>query len=432
MMNNYAQMISKLKTPEVIKQLTYIYGQREGMLVSQSARYARMLKKHEEIVNCAEGLLMISAPGRTEIGGNHTDHNRGKVLAAAVNLDTLAAVTPRSDRIVNIHSEGYAPLSVDLNDLSIREEEKGTTAALVRGVASKMQEEGHAIGGFDAVMTSTVRGGSGLSSSAAVEVLLCAIFDELYNGNKLDAKQRARISQYAENVYFGKPCGMLDQMASSLGGLAYMDFKEDDPELQAVSYDFAAKGYALVVVNTGGSHDDLTDDYAAVPAEMRAVAAHFGESSLRRVLPESFMQAIPQLRKSLQIAHADRAIMRAGHYFAENRRVSEQVDALKRDDLETFFRLIIESGRSSYCYLQNIFAKSDRQELSLGLMLGEQKLTGIGAWRVHGGGFAGTTLNFVPMKKLDSFVAEMEAVFGEHSCNVIDIRPVGPACVKLG
>ena len=186
-----------------------------------------------------------------------------------------------------------------------------------------------------------------------------------------------------------------------------------------------------MVVNTGGSHDDLTDDYAAVPAEMRAVANFFGESSLRRVLPETFMKEMPQLRKALNFPHADRAILRAAHYFAENRRVTEQVDALKNDDLEAFFRLIIASGRSSYCYLQNIFAKSDRQELSLGLMLGEQKLTGIGAWRVHGGGFAGTTLNFVPLKNLDTFVAEMEAVFGEHSCNIIDIRPVGPACIKL-
>jgi len=185
------------------------------------------------------------------------------------------------------------------------------------------------------------------------------------------------------------------------------------------------------VVNTGGSHDDLTADYAAVPAEMKAVAAFFGEETLRSVLPERFMEAIPQLREKLGIAHADRAVMRAAHYFAENRRVTDQVAALKNDDLGEFFRLIIESGRSSYCYLQNIFAKSDRQELSLGLMLGEQKLSGIGAWRVHGGGFAGTTLNFVPIKNLDSFVSEMEAVFGEHSCNIIDIRPVGPACIRL-
>jgi len=430
-MNRYAQMLSMLKTPEIMKQLTHLYGQRDGMLVSQSTRYSQLIKRHEEIIGNPEGLRMISAPGRTEIGGNHTDHNKGKVLAAAVNLDTLAAVTPRSDSMVNIHSEGYAPISISLDDLSIREEEKGGTAALVRGVAAGMKADGLAIGGFDAVMTSTVRGGSGLSSSAAVEVLLCAIFDELYNGNVMTAKQRAKISQYAENQYFGKPCGMLDQMASSLGGLAYMDFKDADPQLQAVSYDFAARGYSLVVVNTGGSHDNLTDEYAAVPSEMRAVAAFFGEDALRSVLPERFMQAIPQLREKLGLANADRAIMRAGHYFAENRRVADQVAALKNDDLQEFFRLIIESGRSSYCYLQNIFATSERQELALGLMLSEQKLTGIGAWRVHGGGFAGTTLNFVPQKKVEAFVRDMEAVFGAHCCNILDIRPVGPACIRL-
>ena len=430
-MNRYAQILSMLKTPEIMKQLTHLYGQRDGMLVSQSTRYSQLIKRHEEIVGNPEGLRMISAPGRTEIGGNHTDHNKGKVLAAAVNLDTLAAVTPRSDSMVNIHSEGYAPISISLDDLSIREEEKGGTAALVRGVAAGMKADGLAIGGFDAVMTSTVRGGSGLSSSAAVEVLLCAIFDELYNGNVMTAKQRAKISQYAENQYFGKPCGMLDQMASSLGGLAYMDFKDADPELQAVSYDFAVRGYSLVVVNTGGSHDNLTDEYAAVPSEMRAVAAFFGEDALRSVLPERFMQAIPQLREKLGLAHADRAIMRAGHYFAENRRVADQVAALKNDDLQEFFRLIIESGRSSYCYLQNIFATSERQELALGLMLSEQKLTGSGAWRVHGGGFAGTTLNFVPQKKVEAFVRDMEAVFGAHCCNILDIRPVGPACIRL-
>lgn len=432
-MNQYPQMLGQLKTPEVMKQLNYLYGQRDGMLVMQTTRYSRLLKKHEEIVNNSDCVYMISAPGRTEIGGNQVDHNRGKVLAAAVNLDTLAAVSPRNDGVVNIYSEGYAPLSLSLDDLSVHEEERGTTASLVRGVASKMKEEGYAIGGFDAVMTSTVRSGSGLSSSAAVEVLFCVIFDELYNGGKaLEPKHRAQISQYAENVYFGKPCGLMDQMASSVGGLAYIDFQDDDPEVQAISYDFAAKGYALVVVNTGGSHDDLTADYSAVPEEMRAVAACFGEPCLRRVLPESFMQAIPQLRTKLEIPHADRAIMRAAHYFAENRRVADQVSALQRDDLQDFFRLIIESGRSSFCYLQNIFATSDKQELSLGLMLSEQKLNQDGAWRVHGGGFAGTTLNFVPQKKLDSFVRDMEAVFGADSCNVLDIRPIGPACIRLG
>lgn len=261
--------------------------------------------------------------GRTEIGGNHTDHNRGKVLAAAVNLDTLAAVSPRADGVVNIHSEGYAPLTLSLDDLSVHEAEKGTTAALVRGVADGLQKAGLRVGGFDAVITSTVRSGSGLSSSAAVEVLLCAIFDEIYNEGKLDFKRRAQISQYAENVYFGKPSGLMDQMASSAGGLVYIDFQNDDPEVREISYDFAAKGYALVVVNSGGSHDNLTEFYAAIPQEMRAVAACFGETYLRRVQPEQFMQMVPQLRERLKNVNADRAILRAAHYFAENRRVAD-------------------------------------------------------------------------------------------------------------
>ena len=432
-MNRYAQMISELKTPEVMKRLTYLYGQRGGMLVAQSTRYSRLLKRHEELVHYDGPVYMISAPGRTEIGGNHTDHNRGKVLAAAVNLDTLAAVTPRADGTVNIHSEGYPALSLSLEDLAARDSEKGTTAALVRGVAAGMKNAGLAVGGFDAVMTSTVRSGSGLSSSAAVEVLLCAILDELYNGGAgLDFKRRAQISQYAENVYFGKPSGLMDQMASSAGGLAYIDFKDDDPEVREIGFDFAARGYALVVVNSGGSHDNLTDFYAAIPEEMRAVAAFFGEKDLRRVQPEQFMQSLPQLRERLKGRCGDRAVLRAAHYFAENRRVADEVAALTGDDLNTFFRLVIESGRSSFCYLQNIFAMPERQELSLALMLAETKLRGDGAWRVHGGGFAGTTLNFVPQKHLDSFVKEMEAVFGAHSCNVLDIRPVGPACIRLG
>ena len=234
-MNRYAQMISELKTPEVMKRLTYLYGQRGGMLVAQSARYSHLLKRHEELVGYEGPIAMISAPGRTEISGNHTDHNRGKVLAAAVNLDTLAAVSPRADSTVNIYSEGYAPLSLSLDDLSAREDEKGTTAALVRGVADGLQKAGLRVGGFDAVMTSTVRSGSGLSSSAAVEVLLCAIFDELYNDGTLDFKRRAQISQYAENVYFGKPSGLMDQMASSAGSLVYIDFQDDVPEVREIT-----------------------------------------------------------------------------------------------------------------------------------------------------------------------------------------------------
>ena len=434
-MNLYATLQRQLQSPEVMQRLQTLYGTREGMLVAQRARYTKVLKRHEDMIASTEGpIYMISAPGRTEIAGNHTDHNRGKVLAAAVNLDTLAAVSPRSDSIVNIHSEGYPALSLSIapEELAPRKEEEGTTAALVRGVAHGMHREGLAIGGFDAVITSDVRSGSGLSSSAAFEVLICAIFDRLYAGDRLDAKKRAIISQYAENVYFGKPSGLMDQMASSVGGLCYIDFQEPDPQVVAIAYDFAKMGYQLVVVNTGGSHDDLTPAYAAIPQEMKAVAQCLGQPDLRSVLPEQFMRKLPKIREELKGHNADRAILRAAHYFAENNRVSRLVETLQQNDLPEFLRLIIDSGRSSFEYLQNIFATADRQELALALMLSQRRLEGQGAWRVHGGGFAGTTLNFVPSDMLDAFVKDMETVFGQHSCNVLSIRPEGPACITLG
>ncbi len=432
-MNQYAQMIRQLKTPDVMKRLTYLYGQRDGMLVEQTARYTHILKRHEELVANSEKVLLVSAPGRTEIGGNHTDHNQGKVLAAAVNLDALAAVSPRQDMTVRVFSEGYAPMAMSLEELAPVEEEQGSTAALIRGVAAKMVELGYTIGGFDAVVTSTVRGGSGLSSSASFEVLTCAILDALYNGWIVEAKVRAQISQYAENVYFGKPSGLMDQMASSVGGLTYIDFKTTDPKLVEISYDFAAHGMALVVVNTGGSHDDLTPAYAAIPQEMRAVAACFGEKSLRRVRPEQFMSSIAMVREKLkeQNVNADRAILRAAHYFVENRRVEEEADALQQGDLPRFLQTVISSGNSSFMYLQNIYARDNQQELSLALMMAAAKLMDKGAWRIHGGGFAGTTLNFVPQKEVNSFVRDMEAVFGNHSCNVLDIRPEGAAYFDL-
>lgn len=430
-MNQYAQMIRLLKTPEVMKRLNTLYGTREGMLVQQTTRYTHMLKKHEELFSVSGPVLMVSAPGRTEIGGNHTDHNRGKVLAAAVNLDTLAAVSKRRDMLVRIHSEGYEPLEVSLTELEPDPAEQGKMPALVRGVARKLADEGFTIGGFDAAVTSTVRGGSGLSSSAAFEVLLCAIFDALFNGWRMDSTKRAQYSQYVENVYFGKPSGLMDQMASSTGGLVYIDFKNDQPYVEAIPYDFAAKGYAMVVVNTGGSHDDLTSYYAAIPEEMRAVAQCFGESTLRRVRPEQMLQGIPMIREKLGPAKADRAILRAAHYFEENRRVCDMAEALRADDLPAFLSNIIESGASSAMYLQNIYAKPDAQELSLALMLADRKLRGKGAWRIHGGGFAGTTLNFVPTRDVDCFVRDMQAVFGERSCQTLDIRPEGAAALNL-
>ena len=429
-MNQYAQMIRLLKTPAVMKTLTHLYGQRDGMLVSQTTRYTRLIKRHEELIGSEEALMLVSAPGRTEIVGNHTDHNRGKVLAAAVNLDTVAAVNRRKDQVVRIFSDGYAPIELNLAQLEVNAEETGTTTSLVRGVAKKLSEMGMTIGGFDAVVNSTVSVGSGLSSSAAFEVMLCAIFDALYNGWKLDPKERAMASQYAENVYFGKPSGLMDQMASSVGGLTYIDFKENTPKVKAISYDFAQKGYALVVVNVGSSHDDLTADYAAIPAEMAQVADCFGEKVLRRVRPEQFLQNIAAVREKLG-ANGDRALLRAAHYFTENTRVADMADALQRDDLEAFRQGMIASGRSSYMYLQNVYAQATHEELCLALMLAEERLCDKGAWRVHGGGFAGTTLNLVPQKELDGFVKCMESVFGVHSCNILDIRPEGAAYIDL-
>ncbi len=428
-MNQYANMIRGLKSPEVMERLMHLYGNRDGMLVEQTARYTGILKRHEELFHETEQeVLLISAPGRTEIGGNHTDHNRGRVLAAAVNLDTLAAVSPRKDMEVHIYSDGYAPLKMDLNDLAVVEDEKGTTASLVRGVAARMKELGYLIGGFNAAVTSSVASGSGLSSSAAFEVLVCAILDQLYNGFKVDFITRAKISQYAENVYFGKPSGLLDQMASSAGGLVTVDFRNDDPDVRAMSFDFAKYGYALVVVATGGSHADLTDDYAAIPAEMKQVAALLGEPYLRRVRPEEFYQALPGLRGKV----SDRALMRAMHFFEEDERVARQVAALDRSDLFAFMWEIICSGRSSYMYLQNVYAHTNDQSLSLALAMAEKMLNDKdGAWRIHGGGFAGTTLNFVPTSYLKRFIDIMEAAFGQHCCHVLDIRPEGPAVLKL-
>ncbi len=428
-MNQYANMIRGLKTPEGMQRLMHLYGNRDGMLVEQTARYTGILKRHEELFHETEQeVLLISAPGRTEIGGNHTDHNRGRVLAAAVNLDTLSAVSARSDMEVHVYSDGYAPLKLDLNDLAVVESEKGTTAALIRGVAARMKELGYKIGGFNAAVTSSVASGSGLSSSAAFEVMICAILDQLYNGFSIDFITRAKISQYAENVYFGKPSGLLDQMASSAGGLVTVDFRNDDPEVRAMTFDFAKYGYALVVVATGGSHADLTDDYAAIPAEMKQVAACFNEPYLRRIRPEEFYQALPKLRSQV----SDRALMRAMHFFEEDERVVRQVSALDRNDLFAFMWEIICSGRSSYMYLQNVYAHNDDQSLSLALAMAEHMLADKdGAWRIHGGGFAGTTLNFVPAAQLESFINTMEAAFGEHCCHVLDIRPEGPAVVKV-
>lgn len=424
-MDSYAQMLAKIKRSPAMERFTHLYGHREGELARQLTRYSRLVKLHEDLFHASDSpVYLISAPGRTEIAGNHTDHNNGRVLAAAVNLDCVACVTPRSDSQVNVHSQGFPAISLSLEDLEKHPEEEGTSAALVRGVAAKMAEKGYAIGGFDAAVTSDVLGGSGLSSSAAYEVLMCAILDALYNGFTVDSTTRAQIAQYAENVYFGKPSGLMDQMASSTGGLVTIDFK-DEPKVQPLSFSFHEAGYSLIVVNTGSSHDNLTDEYAAVRSEMQAVAGCFGESVLRRVRPEQLWQNLGSLREKL----GERAVLRAMHFFAENERVKQQVHAIRLNDLGAMFESVIDSGESSWMLLQNVYPAGTHQPLSLALAMAASMLRGKGAWRVHGGGFAGTTLNFVPNEMTDEFVKRMEGVFGAHSCFVLDVRPEGAAVV---
>ena len=373
-------------------------------------------------------IYRFSAPGRTEISGNHTDHQHGCVLAAAVNMQTTAEVTLRDDDCIRVASEGYAPVEIRLDDLSIHEDEKNTTAAIVRGVAAAFRQRGCELRGFDASVRSTVLPGSGLSSSAAFEVLIGTILNELFFDRKLTAVEIAQIGQYAENVYFGKPSGLMDQMASSVGGIITIDFADTDkPVIETVDFDFAAADHALCIVDTGGNHADLTHEYAAVPAEMRAVAASLGVTYLRETSMEALIPAIPALRK----AHGDRAVLRAIHFLGDNERVSRQVAALNAGDFDEFKRLVVESGHSSFEYLQNVYAACDVefQGLSLALALAQRALDGCGAWRVHGGGFGGTTQNFVPTGRLEAFRALMEGVFGPGSCHVLSIRPLGGICL---
>ncbi len=420
-MNQTEERISRLSTETVRAQFRYLYGNDEQTVKAQEERYAALLRRHEDLFGARADVQLISAPGRTEIGGNHTDHNRGRVLAASVNLDALCAASPREDMTVRFHSEGYAPFEMDLTDLAPKEGEGGTPA-LIRGVAAGMKEAGYRIGGFDAAVTSTVAGGSGLSSSAALEVMLTGVLDGLYNRFDMSYVQRAQISKQAENVYFGKPSGLLDQMASAAGGLVTVDFRDTDhPEVEAISYDFASKGYALVVVATGGSHANLTDEYAAIPGEMKAVAECFGQPVLRGLTAAQLLEKAGTLRGQV----SDRALLRAFHCIREDERVPEQVAALKEDRIGDFLGLINDSGRSSYMYLQNIYADPADQSLSLALCMAEEMLRGRGAWRIHGGGFAGTTLNFVPLDLVETFVNTMNRTFGAGACSVLNIRPAG-------
>lgn len=366
----------------------------------------------------------FSAPGRTEIGGNHTDHQHGCVLAAAVNLETLADVSLNASDMIWVQSEGYPAFGVDLTDLSVHEEEKNTTAALVRGVAAAFAQRGAKLRGFDMAVTSTVLPGSGLSSSAAFEVLVGTILNELFFDRKLSAIEIAQIGQYAENVYFGKPCGLMDQMASSVGGMVYIDFADpENPIVEKIDFDFQKEGYDLCIIDSGADHADLTDEYAAITWELKELCAFFGKDHLRQIPETDFMVALPKLRETV----SDRAILRAMHVYRENERVAAQCDALKTNDINSFLRLVTESGHSSWMYMQNINPAGavQKQPVAFALALCDSLLRGKGAYRVHGGGFAGTVQAFVPHHMLDGFKEAVEAGLGKGSCHVLNVRPYG-------
>ncbi len=388
------------------------------------ARYCEACDEFEKLYGDRDNIRLFSAPGRTEIGGNHTDHQHGCVLAGSVDLDVIAVVSATDSSIVRIKSKGYPMDEVDINDLMVKSREDGKAIALIRGVCAAFKNNGYTLGGFDAYTTSNVLKGSGLSSSAAFEVLVSNIVNGLYNEGKVDSVSIAKYSQFAERDYFGKPCGLLDQMASSVGGFTYADFNNPaDPIIEKIDVDLTQSGHTLCVVDTGGNHADLTQDYADITIECRKISNALGVDFLRDTDEEKFYASIATLRDTC----SDRAVLRAFHFFNENARVGEQKAALKALDFDKFFTLVNASGASSYDYLQNLYSNSNvgEQGLCLALALTKKYLGSRGACRVHGGGFAGTIQCYIPDDMLDGYRAMIEAVFGEESCVVLKIRPVG-------
>ncbi len=396
----------------------------DSAVESQKPRYIETLNAFGDMFGYDREVNIISAPGRTEVCGNHTDHNNGKVLAASINLDAIAVVSKNGEDVIRVKSKGHRMNVVDLNDLVPNESRYGDSTALVQGVAKGIKNLGFDVKGFDACTTSDVMGGSGLSSSAAFEVLLGSIMSYMFNDGKISPVDIAKVAQYSENVFFGKPCGLLDQMASSVGTFVTIDFEStSEPVIKKVDFDFSKSGHSLCIVDTGGNHSDLTDDYAAVRGEMESVAKAMGKSVLREITYEEFFAALPELTGKVN----DRALLRAIHFFGENKKVDAAIDCLENGDFEGFKQIIIASGRSSFMLNQNVYTPKNptEQKLSLALAISKEILEGKGAWRVHGGGFAGTIQAFVPNDMLDEYKTAIEGVFGEGSCHVLIIRPVG-------
>ncbi len=422
-------LVEKLNKNAYAKTFSQLYPANQA--THQKQRYIKAIAEFMKIYgeDAKRELTFISAPGRTEVGGNHTDHQRGRVLAASVNLDIICVVAKNSENVVRIESEGYKQDVIDLRVLSVQQAEKGKAISLIRGVMARFNQLGYNIGGFDAYTTSDVLKGSGLSSSAAFEVAVGTILNYVYNEGKISPVEIAQIGQYAENVFFDKPCGLMDQMASSVGGFVEIDFKDPEkPVVESVDFDFTNSGHTLCIVDTKGDHADLTDEYAAIPQEMGSIAKFFGKQYLRDVDLNQFYMKLPALRKKF----GDRAVLRSMHFFGDNERVLQEVAALRLGDFEKFKELIIESGRSSSDMLQNVFAtpSPNQQGLSVALAISSMLLQNKGAWRVHGGGFAGTIQAFVPNEILEQYRAFMEKIFGKGSCYELMIRPFGGIEVK--
>lgn len=407
-------------------QWTWLYGDQTG---ARRERHLNAIRAFGENFGGDIPAYIVSAPGRTELCGNHTDHQNGRILAAAVTMDMLAVAAPKAGGRIRLESRGYDRQEVDLRDLSVQAREKGTTAALLRGMAARLRELGHAVGGFDAYVSSAVPAGSGLSSSAAMEVLIGGIFNFLYNHGAIPPVCIAQAGQYAENRYFGKPCGLMDQLASAVGGAAAMDLEEPSmPKVARIQCDFDAMGHALYVVNAGGSHAELTGEYAAIPLEMGQVAACFGKRVLRQVDPEAFYARLGSLRGRV----SDRALLRAMHFFGENRRAVEMARAMEARDVEAYKAIMLASGASSMNRLQNVYPApmAGERSVALALALSEEILEGRGAWRIQGGGFAGTIQALVPHELCEAYEEKMELAFGPACCSRLHIRPVGGYLLK--
>ena len=403
--------------------LTYVYG--EAALAYQKKRYLDAIDAFEAIYGERE-ISLYTVAGRSELSGNHTDHNHGCVIAASIDLDVIAVASKRDDNTVRIKSEGFSDDTIDLTSYTTpREDDFGTSGSIIAGMAAGFLKNGHAVGGFDAYCTSNVLKGSGLSSSAAFEDMVGNILNYSYNDGKIDNVEIAMIAQYAENVFFGKPCGLMDQVACAVGGIVAIDFADPKaPVIDKVDFDMSANGYNLCIVNTGGNHADLTDDYAAVPAEMKSVAKLFGKEVLRGITADELTGGAAKIRAEV----GDRALLRALHFVSENDRVTKQKAALLGGDLDAYFANVIASGRSSFCYLQNVYTTKNvfEQGLSTALCISERFLAEKrAAWRVHGGGFAGTIQCYVPTQYVEEYRALMDGVFGEGTCIVLRIRPVG-------